>query len=105
MNLSNPSNVVQSINGSIYYLGGNWDEAAHPRGYVSKILKKSSKKFEVTYKIMWYNSVERKIADPCRYTSYTREMGVYKISLKKANNRFGFIITDIKRIKSNITRY
>lgn len=100
-----PSNIVQNVDGVIRYVGGNWSESAFPRGYVSKILKKSSKKYEVTYRVMWYDSVSGKIAEPCEYTSYTKEMGAFRISLKKAKNKYGFVITGIKRIRANINSY
>lgn len=102
---SNPPNLVQNVNGVIRYVGGDWDENALPKGYVTSIRKKNGKKYEVTYRIMWYDFVKKKIADPCEYTSYTKEMGVYRVSLKKAHNKYGFIITGIKRVRSNIDHY
>lgn len=50
----NPSNLIQNVDGRIMYVGGNWDVCASPRGYVEKILRTSSGKYQVTYRIMCY---------------------------------------------------
>ena len=53
-----------------------------------KIIKTGSKTYEVTYNLYFYNWMTKK--------NYGY-MGTYKIYLKKANNKNGFIITNIKQ--------
>ena len=67
--------------------GGNWGEDS-PNGVVKKIMKTGSKTYEVTYNLYFYNWMTKK--------NYGY-MGTYKIYLKKANNKNGFIITNIKQ--------
>lgn len=86
----NPSYLVQNSNGKITYVGGDWGEA-YPIGTVKKIEQTSSGKFVVTYRIDMYNEYEKK------YYDY---MGTYKIYLNKANNKNGFIISNIIRTKT-----
>ena len=74
-------------NGKIVYTGGNWGEDS-PNGVVKKIMKTGSKTYEVTYNLYFYNWMTKK--------NYGY-MGTYKIYLKKANNKNGFIITNIKQ--------
>ena len=83
----NPSYLFCNKNGRIIYTGGDWGEVA-PKGFVKKIIRTSSNRFEVTYNIYLYSS----------YTKRTcGHMGTYKIYLKKANNKNGFVITNIKQ--------
>lgn len=86
----NPSYLFCNKNGRIVYTGGNWGEVA-PKGFVKKIIRTSSKRFEVTYSIYEYDDWAKK--------NYGH-MGTYKIYLKKANNRNGFVITNIKQTAS-----
>ena len=73
-------------NGKIIYLGGEYGDS-FPQGKVTKIVQTSSKKFTVTYK------------EYLKYWFYSTTLyrGTYQINLKKANNKYGFIITNIKR--------
>lgn len=78
--------MMQNKNGKVVYLHGEYGEI-FPCGKVSKIQRISSRKYVVTYK---------------EYLRYlTREgskyRGTYQINLKPAKNRYGFIITNIKR--------
>lgn len=83
----NPSYLFCNDKGRIVYTYGDWGEIA-PKGFVKKILRTSSKRFEVTYNVYLYSS----------YTKRTcGHMGTYKIYLKKANNKNGFVITNIKQ--------
>ena len=83
----NPSYLLCNKNGKIVYTGGNWGEDS-PNGVVKKIMKTGSKTYEVTYNLYFYNWMTKK--------NYGY-MGTYKIYLKKANNKNGFIITNIKQ--------
>lgn len=87
---SNPSYLFSNKNGRIIYTGGDWGEVA-PKGFVKKIIKTSSKRYEVTYNIYYYDDWAKK--------NYGH-MGTYKIYLKKANNKNGFVITNIKQTVS-----
>ena len=87
----NPSYLVFNKNNKIIYIEGNWGEAS-PTGNVRKIVKTGLKTYEVTYNINLYNSWDK---INCGL------MGTYKIKLKKANNRNGFIITDMKQTVNN----
>ena len=86
----NPSYLLCNKNGKIVYTGGNWGEVA-PKGFVKKIIRTSSNRYEVTYSIYEYDDWAKK--------NYGH-MGTYKIQLKKANNRNGFVITNIKQTAS-----
>ena len=83
----NPSYLFCNKNGRIIYTGGNWGEVA-PKGFVKKIIRTSSNRYEVTYNVHFYSDYTRKT---CGY------MGTYKIYLKKAKNKNGFVITNIKQ--------
>ena len=86
----NPSYLFCNKNGRIVYTGGDWGEVA-PKGFVKKIIRTSSNRFEVTYNVHFYNGYTRKTCG---------HMGTYKIYLKKANNKNGFVITNIKQTVS-----
>ena len=86
----NPSYLFCNKNGRIVYTGGDWGEVA-PKGFVKKIIRTSSKRYEVTYNVHFYSGYTRKT---CGY------MGTYKIYLKKAKNKNGFVITNIKQTAS-----
>ena len=90
----NPSYLFCNDRGRIVYTYGDWGEIA-PKGFVKKIIRTSSNKFEVTYSIYYYNNWEKK--------NYGH-MGTYKIYLKKANNKNGFVITNIKQTVSKKVR-
>lgn len=85
----NPAYLYRNKDGKVVYIGGDWGEYA-PRGKVTNIVQKSSNKFEVNYDIYLYDSYNKKNLN---------YMGTYKIDLKKAQNKNGFIITDMKLIK------
>lgn len=87
---TNPSYLIQNKNGRITYVGGDWGES-YPVGTVKKIVQTSTKKFTVTYRINMYSSYTRKTG---------KYMGTYKVYLKKANNKNGFVITNIKRTET-----
>lgn len=93
--VSNPSYLFCNKNGRIIYIGGDWGEMA-PKGFVKKIIKTRSKKYEVTYNIYFYNDGTKKTCG---------HMGTYKIYLRKANNKNGFIITNIKQTVSKNVLY
>ena len=86
----NPSYLFCNKNGRIVYTGGDWGEVA-PKGFVKKIIRTSSNRFEVTYSIYYYDDWAKK--------NYGH-MGTYKIYLKKASNKNGFVITNIKQTAS-----
>lgn len=86
----NPSYLFCNKNGRIVYTGGDWGEVA-PKGFVKKIIRTSSNRFEVTYSIYYYDDWAKK--------NYGH-MGTYKIYLKKAKNKNGFVITNIKQTAS-----
>ena len=88
----NPSYLFRNRNGKVEYVGGNWGDWI-PRGRVTKVLKTGSNKYEAIYDIYYYDYYE--------HITYSY-MGTYKIYLKKARNRYGFIITNMKRIKTNV---
>lgn len=90
----NPSYLFCNKNGKIVYTGGDWGEV-YPKGFVKKIIKTSSKTYEVTYSLYFY--------DDCTKKNYGY-MGTYKIYLKKSNNKNGFIITNIKQTASKKVR-
>ncbi len=86
----NPSYLFCNKNGRIVYTGGDWGEVA-PKGFVKKIIRTSSNRYEVTYSIYEYDDWAKK--------NYGH-MGTYKIYLKKAKNKNGFVITNIKQTAS-----
>lgn len=86
----NPSYLFCNKNGRIIYTGGDWGEVA-PKGFVKKIIRTSSNKFEVTYNVYMYDDWAKK--------NYGH-IGTYKIYLKKAKNKNGFVITNIKQTAS-----
>ncbi len=90
----NPSYLFCNKNGRIVYTGGDWGEVA-PKGFVKKIIRTSSNRYEVTYSIYEYDDWAKK--------NYGH-MGTYKIYLKKANNKNGFVITNIKQTASKKVR-
>lgn len=81
-------NMFQSENGTIRFVGGEYGEA-YPTGKVTKILQTSKNRFTVTYKEYLRHA----------YMSGTTYCGTYKVYLKKASNKFGFVITNIRRTK------
>ncbi len=87
----NPSYLFRNRNGKVEYVGGNWGDWA-PKGRVTKVLKTGSNKYGALYDIYYYDYYEH------RTISY---MGTYKIYLKKARNKYGFTITNMKRTKTN----
>lgn len=86
-----PSNVIVSKNGKIEYTSGDWGTAI-PCGKIIKINQTKTKKFDAIYKVYMYDNLENII----RY-----EMGTYKVTMKKANNKYGFIIDKIKRVETH----
>lgn len=74
--------IMQNQNGILRYLGGDYGEC-FPCGKVTKILEISSGKYVVTYK-EYLRYIDSEEAD---------YRGTYQIYLKKAKNRYGFIIT------------
>lgn len=86
----NPSYLFCNKNGRIVYTGGDWGEVA-PKGFVKKIIRTSSKNYEVTYNVYMYDDWAKK--------NYGH-IGTYKIYLKKAKNKNGFVITNIKQTAS-----
>lgn len=86
----NPSYLFCNKNGRIVYTDGNWGEVA-PKGFAKKIIRTSSNRFEVTYNIYMYDDWAKK--------NYGH-IGTYKIYLKKAKNKNGFVITNIKQTAS-----
>lgn len=91
----NPSYLFCNQNGKIVYTGGDWGEVS-PRGFVKKIIKTGSKTYEVTYNLHFYDWVTKKT---CGY------MGTYKVYLRKASNKNGFVITNIKQTTSKKVRF
>lgn len=91
----NPSYLFCNKNGKIVYTGGNWGEVA-PKGFVKKIIKTGSKTYEVTYNLHFYDWVTKKT---CGY------IGTYKVYLRKASNKNGFVITNIKQTTSKKIRF
>lgn len=84
---SNPSYLIQLVNGKAEYLNGDWGLVG-PRGYVKKILY-DGKNYVVTYQIKWFDYEENKVDG---------DMGSYKITLKKAGNNWK--IKNIKRLSA-----
>lgn len=91
----NPSYLFCNKNGKIVYTGGDWGEVS-PRGFVKKIIKTGSKTYEVTYNLHFYDWVTKKT---CGY------MGTYKVYLRKASNKNGFVIINIKQTTSKKVRF
>ena len=86
----NPAYLVYNKNNKIIYNTGDWGMAS-PKGSVRKIVRTGKRTYEVTYNIYLYNSWDKV---NCGL------MGTYKIYLKKANNKNGFIITNMKQTVS-----
>lgn len=91
----NPSYLLCNKNGKIVYTGGNWGEV-YPKGSVKKIIKTGSKTYEVTYSLYFYDDCTKKT---CGY------IGTYKVYLRKASNKNGFVITNIKQTTSKKIRF
>ena len=70
-------------------MGGDWGEEV-PTGKIVKILK-NGKKYSVSYDMNMKDTLTN---------TYYRYMGRLKITLKKAKNKNGFVITDIKRVRT-----
>ncbi len=88
---SNPSYLIQLVDGKARYLGGIWENLV-PRGEVKKVVQNSDRKYTATYDVSW-----------CTRTGTTRRlMGTYKITLKPSGNRYGFAITDIRRTGAQV---
>ncbi len=83
---SNPSNLVQLVDGRARYFGGRWVNA-YPRGTVTSILLTDKGDCVATYDFSWYTAGGKKIS----------AMGTYKVTLNGADNRFGFVISNIRR--------
>lgn len=93
---SNPSYLIQDKKGKITYVGGDWGEYI-PRGIVKKIIQKGSD-YEVTYDICLYDPFGKKYVK--YYWKNNGLMGTYRITMKKAKNKNGFIIKNIKQTYS-----
>lgn len=87
MQVSIASDVYKNDNGTIRYLGGDWG-TRYPKPKIAKITKRSSTVTEVVYDLYWYNASRNALEG---------KMGRYLITLKKANNANGFIISNIKQ--------
>lgn len=83
--------LFQNDRGRIQYTGGEYSEMDIPKGKVTQIVQTAKGRYTVTYKEYLTNNY-------CGYSSVYR--GTYHVYLKKASNRFGFIITNIKLTKS-----
>lgn len=83
--------LFKNNNGKIAYTGGEYSHMDTPKGKVSRNLQTSKNKYTVTYNEYMTNDY---FGLPRMYR------GTYQIYLKKASNKLGFIITDIKLIKS-----
>jgi hypothetical protein len=80
--------LYQNDNGKTIYVGGEYAEDDVPYGKVSNIISISGSQYVVKYK-MYMKS---------RYGDYSLQYrGTYQIYLKREKNKYGFIITDIKR--------
>ena len=55
------------------------------------MIQTAPKKYKMTYDTYWFLSEDNTVGS---------RMGSFEIILKKANNRFGFNITNIKRLKA-----
>lgn len=80
--------LYQSDQGNIQYYGGDYSEYDTPKGTVTQVTKTSKNCYTANYKIYLTNDY---------YGTPKEYRGTYKIYLKKAKNKFGFIITNIKR--------
>lgn len=96
-NYKQPSDLIVNRDNKVVYIGGDWGSVSLS-GKVVQIKKKGTK-YEVLYDIT-------KKAYYCgrRKPEYDRYMGRFRITLKRANNKYGFIITNMKRIV-NAIRY
>lgn len=83
--------LFKNNNGAIEYTGGEYSDMDTPKGKVTKIVQTAKGRYKVTYKEYLTNDYYRQ---PSVYR------GIYQIDLKKASNKLGFIITNIKLIKS-----
>ena len=83
--------LYKNDNGKLVYTGGQYSVMDTPKGKVTKILQTSKNRYTVTYKEYLTNDY---FGYPSRYR------GTYQIYLKKASNKLGFIITNIKLISS-----
>ena len=88
--------MIRDRKGKVAYIGGDWGTHV-PRGIVRKILKNGSD-YEVTYNLYLYDIFENKYVKS--YYSDTGLIGSYRITMKKANNKNGFYIKNIKQIYS-----
>lgn len=79
--------LFQNNGGRICYMGGDYSDMDTPKGKVARIVKTAKGRYKVTYKEYLTNDY---YGIPAKYC------GTYQIYLKKASNKFGFIITDIK---------
>lgn len=94
-NIPSPSYMYQMKDGSIFGCYQSVEDKA--KGFVEKIIK-NKKNYNVTYNVYGY---------PVSYDflseSLSRKLiGTFQITLRKVNNRNGFIINDIKRVKGYI---
>ena len=84
-----PSNLIVNKDNEICYVGGDWGEEV-PTWKIVNILK-NGKKYSVSYDMNMKDTLTN---------TYYRYMGRLKITLKKAKNKNGFVITDIKRVRT-----
>lgn len=87
--ITSPAYSFQVKDGKLIEVYGQWGETDAPVGAVERIVQINPKNYRVTYKLQFFD-----------YTSgrYGKEMGRYTIALKKAKNKNGFIITNVRRI-------
>lgn len=90
-NYKQPSDLIVNRDNKVLYINGNWGEAS-PSGNVVQIKKKGSR-YEVLYDITIKSYYCGR-----REPEYDRYLGRFRITLKRANNKYGFIITNMKRI-------
>ena len=93
---ANPSYLIRDRKGKVAYIGGDWGTQI-PRGIVRKILKNGSD-YEVTYNLYLYDIFENKYVK--FYYNDTGLIGSYRITMRKASNKNGFYIKNIKQIYS-----
>ena len=84
-----PSYLIVNRNGKVTYVGGNWGDGK-PTGKVTSIIKKGSS-YDVLYDMYMYDW-----SDP----TFRRYMGRMRFSLKRVKNKYGFVITNMKRIRT-----
>lgn len=90
-NYKQPSDLIVNRDNKVKYIGGDWGEGK-PSGKVVQIKKKGTK-YEVLYDITIKSYYCGR-----RESEYDRYLGRFRITLKRANNKYGFIITNMKRI-------